>query len=99
MPTLIASLIGGLITASGTLVGRVLVSLGIGYVAFTGIGAMMDSVKVDVLGAIGSQGPLVASLAGVLQIGTCVNIIMSAITIKLSLMGLTSGTLTRMIQK
>ena len=99
MPLLVASLLGGLIQASGTLVGRVLLSMGIGYMAFTGIGAMMDAIQTTVLGSISGQGAVVASLAGVLQIGTCINIMMSAITIKLSLAGLTSGTITRMIQR
>ena len=37
MPVFIAALIGGLVSAAGSLVGRVLVSLGIGYVVFSGL--------------------------------------------------------------
>lgn len=99
MPLLVSALLGGLIQAAGTLVGRVLISLGLGYMTFTGIGTLMAAVKTDVLALIGGQGSVVASFAGVLQVGTCVNIMASAIMIKLTMAGLTSGAVTRMVYK
>lgn len=99
MPLLVSALLGGLIQVAGTLVGRVLLSLGIGYVTFNGIEALMTAVKTDVIAAIGAQGAVVSSLAGVLQVGTCVNIMMSAIAVKLAMAGLTSGAITRLVYK
>jgi hypothetical protein len=99
MPLLIASLLGGLIQACSSIAGRVLVSMGLGYVSFTGVRALVDAVKGDVIAAIGAQGGTVVQLAGVLQVGTCINIMISALIVKLTLMGLTNGALTRMLQK
>ncbi|WP_439462631.1 DUF2523 family protein [Roseateles sp. NT4] len=39
MPLFLGALIGALISAAGTLVGRVLLSLGIGYASYSGIDA------------------------------------------------------------
>lgn len=99
MPLLIQALLGGLIQVAGTLVGRVLVSLGIGFVTYTGINLFFDSAKTSLIAAISAQAPVVVQLAGVLQIGTCVNIMISAALAKLALQGLTNGSLTRMITK
>jgi Protein of unknown function (DUF2523) len=99
MPLLISALLGGLIQAAGTLVGRVLLSLGIGYVSYTGIQLLFDVAKTGLLSKIAAQAPIALQLAGVLQIGTCINIMASAALAKLVLMGLTGGTLTRMVTK
>jgi energy-converting hydrogenase Eha subunit H len=99
MPLLIQALLGGLVQAAGTLVGKVLLSLGIGYVSYTGINLFFDSAKQQLFSAIASQAPVVLQLAGVLQIGTCVNILISAALAKLTLMGLTNGAITRMVTK
>jgi hypothetical protein len=99
MPLLISALLGGLIQAAGTLVGRVLLSLGIGYVAYTGINTLVSGVATDLIARIAQQAPVAVQLAGVLQVGTCINIMTSAALTKLVLMGLTNGTLTRMVTK
>ncbi len=99
MPLLIQALLGGLIQAAGTLVGKVLLSLGIGYVSYTGINLLFDSAKQTLFANIASQAPVAVQLAGVLQVGTCVNIMVSAALAKLVLAGLTNGTLTRMVTK
>jgi hypothetical protein len=99
IPLLVPALVGGLITAAGTLVGRVLISLGIGYVAYSGIDTMLESAKADVFARIAGQGSTVVQLAGVLQIGTCINIICSAYLARLLVSGLTNGKLTSMVMK
>ncbi|MDP3887126.1 DUF2523 domain-containing protein [Hydrogenophaga sp.] len=99
MPLFIAALIGALVSAAGTLVGKVLISLGIGYVAYSGIDTMLESAKADVFSRIAGQGSLVTQLAGVLQIGTCINILASAYLARLVVAGLTNGKLTSMVHK
>ena len=42
MPLFLASLLGGLAAAMGSLVGRVLVALGIGFVSFTGFSTVLS---------------------------------------------------------
>jgi archaellum component FlaF (FlaF/FlaG flagellin family) len=99
VPLLIQALLGGLIQAAGTLVGKVLLSLGIVYVSYTGINTFFDTAKQTLFSNIAQQAPVAVQLAGVLQIGTCVNILVSAALAKLVMMGLTNGSLTRMITK
>jgi Protein of unknown function (DUF2523) len=99
MPLLLGALLGLIIQSVGTLVGRVLISLGISYVAYKGIDTLVTSSKGALLSSIGGLHPVAVQLAGVLQIGTCVNIMASAALAKLILMGLTSGALTRMVVK
>jgi hypothetical protein len=99
MPLLVQALLGGLIQAAGTLAGRVLISLGIGYVSYTGITVFFDVAKATLLAKIAAQAPVAVQLAGVLQIGTCINIMVSAAMAKLVLSGLTNGTLTKMITR
>lgn len=99
MPLFIAALLGALIQGAGTLVGKVLISLGIGYVAYSGLDTLIDTAKTELFSRIAGQGAVVVQLAGVLQIGTCVNIIASAYLARLVVAGLTNGKLTSMVTK
>ena len=93
MPVLVAMIIGGLISAATTMVGRVLLALGLGYASYHGFDALMTFIKTTVFTQLGAQSADVLTLIGVLQIGTCINIISSAYVIRLTLSGLTSDVL------
>lgn len=99
MPLFLASLWGGLISVAGTLVGRVLISLGIGYVTFTGVDASLDWAKAEFLAGLSGAPAAAVGLAGVLKVGQCVSMLLSALTARLVLAGLTSGSITRMVVK
>lgn len=102
MNLFIAALLGGLVQAAGTLVGRVLISLGVGFVVFTGVDASITAIKGQALASLNSAtsfGPQIAAFIGVLQVGTCINIVFSAWSARLVLAGLTGGTLKRMVLK
>lgn len=94
---LAASLIGGLISAAGSLVGRVLLSLGIGYASYTGISVLLDSLKSQVQGTITGMPADLLPVFYVLKVDVIVSIIFSAVAARFVLMGLTSGTLKRMV--
>ncbi|MCM5681914.1 DUF2523 domain-containing protein [Schlegelella sp. S2-27] len=99
MPVFIAALLGGLIQAAGTLVGRVLISLGFGYVTFTGLDTSLTWLRSMIaanFGAIPAQGMAVLSGAGA---GSAVSIVLSAIAARMLLDGLTGGTLKKMVLK
>jgi Protein of unknown function (DUF2523) len=100
VPIFIASIIGGLVQAAGSLVGRVLIALGIGYITYTGVDASITWAR-DFLLAKMAAGlpPLAAQLAGTLKIGVCISILSSALVARMTLQGLTNGTLTRMVQR
>lgn len=99
MPLLIASIIGGLTQALGTWVGRVLVSLGIGYVTFTGVDASIAWAKTQFLSSLSGLPAAAVGLMGLLKVGVCVSMLLSAVTTRLVISGLTSGTIKRMVTK
>ena len=99
MPLFIGALIGALIQAAGTLVGKVLLSLGIGYVTFTGVDTSITWARDQFFAGLSGMPSTALQLAGVLQVGTCVSIMTSALVVKLTLAGLTSGTLKKMVVK
>jgi len=102
MQVFLAALFGGFLQVAGSLVGRVLLSLGISYAVFTGVDAALTAVKQDAFTALASAtgfAPQMAAFIGVLQIGTCMNIIFSAWAARLVLAGMTSGTIKRMVIK
>jgi hypothetical protein len=102
MPLFLAAILGALSQAAGSLVGRVLVSLGLGYAAFTGINTMISGVQVYALSQFNSLPADAIILAGKMRVGVAISMIFSAMLMRLALNGLTSaasGSITRMVQK
>lgn len=99
MPLFIAALLGGLAQAAGTLVGKVLLSLGIAYVTFSGVDASITFARNEFLAGLSGLPASAVGLAGIMKVGVCVSMITSAITTKMVLNGLTSGSITKMVQK
>lgn len=99
MPLFIAALWGALISMVGTLVGRVLVSLGIGYVSYTGLDILTTFAKNQFLAGMSGLPAQAVGLASTLKIGVCVSMLLSALVARLVLQGMTGGTLTKMVTK
>jgi hypothetical protein len=99
MPIFIASLIGGLVQAAGTLVGRVLLSLGIGYLTYTGVDASLAWVRDQVVAASGGLPGQTLAVLGALRAGSGLSVVFSALAARLVLSGLTSGSIKRMVLK
>jgi len=99
MPLWVAAIIGGLIQAAGTLVGRVLVSLGMGYAVFTGVDAALVAMRDSVIAKIGGLPAAAVGVAATAKVGVCVSILFSALAARLLLDGLTSGTLKKLVIK
>jgi hypothetical protein len=99
MPVFIAALLGGFISATSSFVGRVLLALGIGFVAYQGIDVALTALKASAVANLSALPFGLVGMLGVLKIGTGLNIIFSAITARLTIMGLTSGTIKRMVYK
>ena len=101
MPVILAALIGALMQASASMVGRVLVALGIGAVTYAGVSTLFNSLKasafsyLDQAAGSASIGPWLA----VFHIGMIFNILFSAVAVRLALRGLTSGSLKRWVTK
>jgi hypothetical protein len=99
MPLLIAALWGALVPMLGTMVGRVLVSLGIGYVSYTGIDATMGWAKAQFLSGMSGLPSQAIGLASTMKVGVCVSMLLSALVARLVLQGLTGGTITKMMAR
>ena len=96
MPVFIAALIGGLVQACGTLVGRVLVSLGIGYTVYTGLDTSLGWIEAQISGAFGGLPAQALSVASGAGLGTAVSIVLSAVAARMFLDGVVNGTFKRM---
>lgn len=91
MPVFIAALVGALASSAGQIVIKVLLALGIGYISFQGFDFLVESTKNDVMASLGSLSPLTVQLLGVLKVGVCINIMFSAVVIRLTLNGALNG--------
>ena len=97
MPIFIAALLGGLVQAAGTLVGRVLLSLGFGYVMFTGLDAGLSWVSSQIVSNVGQLGAQSIAVLGAAKVGSAVNIVLSAIGARLFLNGVTGGAIKKLM--
>lgn len=103
MPWIASIIIGGLIQLAGTLVGRVLLALGFGFVEFAGISTLIDSIKQAVTNGLENfaSGATAVMLqwAGFLRFDVHITILLSAIGVKALLSALTGQTVRRLVQK
>lgn len=99
MPVFIAALLGGLVSAAGSLVGRVLIALGVGFVTYQGLDVTLTFIKTQTLNTISTLPPEVFQIASTLQVGTAINILASAYVAKMTIAGLTSGAVKKMVWK
>lgn len=94
MPLFIAAFIGGLITAAASMVGRVLIAMGVGMVVFEGVQVLLDSLHNYVIAQLGAAGQIVGYVA-LFKGDVVVSIMFSAIAARLLLKGLTNGSLVK----
>jgi hypothetical protein len=91
MPLIIASLWGALISIAGTLVGQVLLSLGIAYVSFLGVDASISWARTAFLSGLSGIPAAAVGIAGIMKVGTCVSMLLSAVTTRVTMLGMQSG--------
>jgi branched-subunit amino acid ABC-type transport system permease component len=99
MPIFIAALLGGLISAAGTLVGKVLISIGFGYVAYTGLSTSLDWIKDQIAGSMAGLPAQSMAVLSALNAGEGISILISAFGVRLLLDGLTNGSIKRLVLK
>lgn len=99
MPVFIAAIGGMLINLVGTLVGRVLIALGISVITYTGISTTLDFLKAQAIGAFAGLPPEVFGMLGVLRVGQCISIVTSAIAAKMVIDGVTSDSFKKWVHK
>lgn len=100
MPWIVSVLLGGLIQIVGSLVGRVIVALGFGFVEYVGVSALIDQIKLDAQGYINAVGASdLAAWAGFFRIDVHLSIIISAVGVKVLLSALTGDKVRRLVQR
>lgn len=93
-PYIIAALVGGF--ASGIIQGiiKTLLSIGIGFVLYSGIDALFSSIASHIISNLNAL-PF-GGILHILKVDTCVNILVSACGVKLILKGVTNGVVRKM---
>ena len=99
MPLMIGWIIGGLVAAASTLVGRVLLALGLGFAIYSGVDTSFSWAKAEFLAGVTGMPAMGLQIAGLLKVGQCVSMMLSALTTRLVMGGLTSGSMKRMVTK
>src|SRR5207245_8870182 len=99
MPFFLAAVWVALIQMAGTLVGKVLVSLGIGFVEYTALDASLNWLKATIAAQWSGIGADTLQVASTMRLGTGVSILISAIGARLVLDGMTAGKIKRMVVK
>ena len=99
MPVFIAALLGGLVSAAGSLVGRILISLGVSYVSYKGLDVLFTGIQTAIQSNLSGLPAGAIGLMGILKVGTSINIIFSAIVVRLTLGGLTGGAVKKIVLK
>lgn len=77
-PLLVPALLGGLATVMGSLVGRVLIALSIGFVTFSGVSILIDNIKTGIIVNMQSMGADTVQLLGYLWVDKALTMIFSA---------------------
>ena len=86
-----AALIGALLQVVGSFVGRALISAGIGVIAYKGMDTSVAWAKDHFFSATGGLPPQAVQALGIMEIDTCVEMVCSAILMRLIFKGMTAG--------
>jgi len=100
MITFIVALLRGLVAIALPSVVQTLVGLGIGYATYTGVRALIDLAKQQVMTNIAGLPADAVSLLAVMKVDVSISILFSALVFRLFLMGMrSSGSITRWFSK
>jgi hypothetical protein len=99
MPALAALIIGALSWAVRGLVARVLVHLGLGVVTYVGMGVLIGKFSTFITQQIGGLPADVFAVTQLLGVTTMVNMVITAVTVKLTLGGLFDGSFSKWFVK
>lgn len=85
------TLLAGLLSISGSVVARVLLSLGFSVVTITGLSAAITAIKNSLLGSLAGAPPALLQLAGLAGAWDALGLVLGACTFALSYWTLTSS--------
>lgn len=88
MPVFIAALWGGFIRIAGSVVGQVLINLGIAVVTYQGVDTALEQLKTGALDAFSGLPPDLVALLSYMQVGVAISIVSSAVAVRLGIAGM-----------
>jgi len=91
MPVIATILVGALLSILETAVGRVLGALGMGFATFSGVSGLLAVLKNQAIQNFHSVPAEVYQMFGLLKLGVAISILFSAVTIRLTLAGMSKG--------
>jgi hypothetical protein len=97
MPALVAVIMGALLQIVGSLVGRVLVALGLSVVTYTGMSVSINWLKSQAVSAALGLPLEVIGMLSVLKVGTCISIVFSAMLARMVVTGLSGDTVKKWV--
>lgn len=98
MPIIMA-LLGGLLSIAGSMVGRVLLALGISYVTYKGFDTSIAWLLNQVKSNISAMPASIVSFLAWLYVDKAISLVFSAYATAAAIKVSTSGTLTKMVQR
>lgn len=99
MGWLVGALLGGLVNIASSLVGRVLIALGVAVVTTVGIGATVDFFENQFYSNIGQLPQTIIGMLALMKVGTAIGIYTGAIAGRLVISGLTGDTIKRFVKR
>lgn len=84
MPLIFAAFGAFLARYMGSIIGTILVKLGVGVVSYVGIAVLVGDIMNNVISQFNGIASDVASIAGMMQLDTGINFILAAYTAKVS---------------
>lgn len=99
MPIIISMLWGAFASVLSTLVGRVIIALGIGLVSYQGIDFLLQSLIQAASYNLGSASSVLGGVIGMMRLQESMNVVISATVAKYTIQGLSGGSVTKMVFK
>lgn len=99
MPIFLAALGGVLLNIAGSVVGRVLLGLGIGFVTYSGLGASIDWLKTSIQNSFAGMPADTLSFLAWLWVDKAISLLFSAYTVAMTFKLAGSTVMRKMVQK
>lgn len=91
MPAFVAAFLGGLLAIAGSMVGQVLIGLGIALVTYTGLSTTFDWLTAQAVSSLSGLPAAVVGMMALMKVGSCISMVASAIAVRVSLQGLSGA--------
>ncbi len=82
--------------AIGPMLIRFLVSIGVGAIVFTGVDTFVTQYQSTVMASLSGMPAGALQIIGILKIGTCVNIMFSALAMRAAVAGMNAGSVKKL---